>query len=548
MSNYLYVGMSSGPIFELMQYARATKEHWLASYMFSRYSQHMVREITEKLNGADVDYCLISPCLTPEQTKKPNPLAEEGDKRQLRIGLYSDRIFFRVRQDAEELARTVVVDAIDSAKTMLAEIMAKIIGRRADACKKAVEAVVYTCFIFRRADKIPLEEMNKVLDERELFAGDRPDEGTEAGNEWELLFDKEKLSSDRCTWISESALRGADLEDVAGARQPGYRNTQASNYYAVIVADGDGVGTVLGSTKNLDATECDNAVREISKGLLRYADKASLKVLDYETNAYPVYFGGDDMECFVPLCSMQKKQDFIDLIKQLDQVFTAVFKGDPDAAAAEDRKGIPGCEGCTASFGVNIVYFKYPLNKAINEAHQLLDQAKHADYTPAGAAPEDIRIKKNSVCIRLRKHSGQTSGIMLGKSDSADGQYNAWRAFDDYLSLHESETIIHQIHHRLMGQKALLLAMVQLPPEARRDRIIAWLQNQQEETPVSPTYTGRIADLLIALWECRQRQQSSKDEQLAFLNNIDGVFRLGELMDLHAAQTRDKEKKEEGAS
>ena len=548
MSKYLYVGMSSGPIFELMQYARATKEHWLASYMFSRYSQHMVKQISEKLGAANAGYVLISPSLTPEQTRKPNPLAMEGDKRQLRIGLYSDRIFFRVDEEKDALARAVVSEAVDAAKTMLAEMIAGIIGRPVKACKSSVDAVVYTCSVFRHAEKIPLKEMNMALDERELFAGDRPEEGEGTGDEWELLFDKEKLTSNRCRWISDSALRGADLEDVAGAKQKGYCDTQASNYYAVIVADGDGVGSVLGNTCKLDATVCDATVKQISEGLLKYADQASLAVLDYEANAYPVYFGGDDMEAFVPLYSTNKEQTFIDLIGQLDQIFDNIFKGNPLAASEKEREGIPGCERCTTSFGVNIVYFKYPLNKAINEAHELLVEAKSADYDKITKDTKKSSIKKSTVHIQLRKHSGQTSRIMLSKADSpADSGYNAWKAFGDYLALYDSETIIHQIHHRLVAQKAILLSLVQLDATVRRDRIVAWLENQQEETPISPTYQERLADLLIHLWECRLWKEDPQADRSEYLKNIDGIFRLGELMDRHAAQTRVKEK-EEGAS
>lgn len=550
MCEYLYVGMTSGPLLELMDYARATKEHWLASFMFSKYSQHIVQTISERLSATDAGYTLLSPALSLEQTRRANPMAEHEDIRQLRIGLYSDRIFFRVSVTEEENTRIVVDEAIGAAKNMLAQVVAKIVHQQTnpcaeavDTCLKTVESVVYTECIYRKANRLPLKEMNMALDERELFAGDRLDESAGSGDEWTLLFDKKKLCSEYCDWISDSDLHGADIERVAGTEHEGYRKTQASNYYAVIVADGDGVGTVLGNTSELGEI-CDSTVMSISKGLLIYANRASLEVLNYDSYAYPVYFGGDDMECFVPLYSMENDWSFLRLIQELDEHFDAIITGKDQEAG---NKGVPCCENCTTSYGINIVYFKYPLNKAIQEAHDLLSQAKESKYGRACRNSKDDSMKKNTVHIQLRKHSGQTSRIRLSKADIGDG-YNAWNAFQEYMELKESETIVHRIHYRLMAQKALMLSLVQLESvQKRTERIRAWLENQQEETPISPDYYEKLANLLIHLWECRLRCDKTSEEQTAYLNNVDGVFRLGELMDLHAPQTR-KRKKEDGAS
>lgn len=522
MSNYLYVGLSSGPVFELMQLARATKELWLSSYMFSQYSKHIVRELYEVFDDKRWAFTLISPNVTKEESERDNPMSGKDTVKDLRIGLYSDRIFFRIASNQDDLAvRDAVNAVIASSKKMLAEMMAPIVNDTVEACLDTVNAVVYTCSIYRKADVLPLDDMNRALDELELFAGNRPDETDGKTDRWVKLFNKDRLTKDYCKWINATNLRGADISKVAGQDRSGYKQAQVSKYYAIVVADGDGVGSVLGNTKN------DADIQKISKGLLKYAYEAAKAVMDYSQDAYPVYFGGDDMLFFVPLFSEQAGKTLWTLLKELDALFrTYIVKGN----GSQEWPPCPGCENCSVSAGVHIVYHKYPLNRAINETHSLLYAAKQSAYVTGQ--------KKNAVHVQLRKHSGQTSSFLVSKA--ALSNPCVWNSITAYFELHEQESIVHNIHHRLIQQQNILLQLLQLQ-ENRAERLAFWLGVMQEECPISADYTNRLVNVLTCLWDQRQhvepenttekaeREANTKEKQV-FLRSLDGVFRIGELM------------------
>lgn len=522
MNEYLYVGMSSGPIFELMQYARATKELWMSSYMFSRYAQHMVHLLYTNFDDAAWHFTLLSPNVTKEESERANPMSGNDTANDMRVGLYSDRIFFRVITDdqhTKEIVKAIVDKVILSAKEMLSQVVCSITGSDLEECRRIIHAVVYTCAIYREAPVLPLSDMNSALDELELFAGDRPDETEGSTDLFANFFDKEKLVPSRCQWIKDAFLRGADLSQVAGVNRQldSYYASQASKYYAVVVADGDGVGTVLGSA------DSDPLVQNISRALLRYAQSASKAVIDYSENAYPVYFGGDDMEFFAPLYSEKSGRTIWTLLDRLQDTFE---KGESSVCA------IDKCENCSVSVAVNIVYYQYPLSRAIAETHDMLWEAKNATafVNPICGAKPDT---KDCVHVQLRKHSGQTSRFLVTRRTHSDA--SPWDAVKEYFSLPQQSTLVHNIHHRLLLQKYVLLALLQ--ENNYETRLNSWLKVMQEEYPVSDDYINQLAKLICCMWEQRRTQcrneedeDKTKIERIDFLQDLDGVFRVGELL------------------
>lgn len=523
MNECLYVGMSSGPIFELMQYARATKELWMSSYMFSRYSQHMVCSLYEKFSEDAWQFTLISPNVPKENASRPNPMASQNQagKDDMRVGLYSDRIFFRIKTDeshTEETVREAVQEIIWMAKDMLAEVAGKITGTDRDECFRIISDVVYTCTVYRRAAVLPLDSMNKVLDELELFAGDRPDETDGTTDLFVKLFDKDRLTKEKCTWIDDNGLHGADISKVAGIHrsQNGYSKAQASKYYAVVVADGDGVGSVLGKAAS------DEHVQAISYALLNYAHKASQAVIDYSKDAYPVYFGGDDMEFFVPLFSEKPDQTVWTLLDTLDSLFHKCDDETGKAAVCQQK----GCENCSVSAAVNIVYYKYPLNRAISETHAMLGEAKAEATKFNNPSDKQYAQAKNCIHVQLRKHSGQTSRFMVTRHEH--NLSSAWKTVKEYFSLPVSDDLVHGIHHRLMKQQYILVHLLQ--QEDRDTRLDAWLKIMQEEYPVSADYIKYLKKMLCHMWDQRRKAPKAEEENALFLQDLDGVFRTGEML------------------
>lgn len=264
------------------------------------------------------------------------------------------------------------------------------------------------------------------------------------------------------------------------------------------------------------------------------------------------------MEFFVPLCGTGNKGGapsmLTDLVAKLDGIFKSLFS-EPDAGSEasdseRERKVISSVIEeaqkynseirCTPSLslGINIVYHKYPLDHAISEAHALLRKAKQAAYNDG--------TQKNSVCIHLRKHSGQQSGFIVHKA----GKESPWKAISEYIRLYEDVKILHAIHHRLLTQAPVLLCLLRLEKQEREQRLSAWINQMQKESPINESYQKTLKTLLTALWDGREKipeavpkgktevkkaeeeekQQRASEEIEHYINTLDGVFRFGELM------------------
>lgn len=162
--------------------------------------------------------------------------------------------------------------------------------------------------------------------------------------------------------------------------RPAFR--QYHKYFCILQADGDGIG---------------NAIKQL--GVPKDYSDFSTALADYGADAAdiinkhggkPIYIGGDDLLLLCPVCS--DKGTVFDLINDLDTAFQKVNLKVP----------------VSLSYGLNIVYYKYPLFEAIGEAYGILKKAKK--YKTAQGA------KKNSVSFQFTKHSGSAFQGVFSKA------------------------------------------------------------------------------------------------------------------------------------
>ncbi len=191
-------------------------------------------------------------------------------------------------------------------------------------------------------------------------------------------------------------------------------------YYAVVTADGDKMGQKIKSL----ATENVTGIRPLSEALYRFftAKEEDGDLYDLTTDTYGgilIYAGGDDILALLPV----KKEDntVLDYIQTLDKRFKKHVGDD-----------------VSLSFGVNIAYYKYPLRDAVNEAFDLLDNAK--SHAP------------NSVSVKLTKHSGQWFKMIQALSSDA---YTKWYALVEGV-LNETLALPHAFHHSVERYKAAI--------------------------------------------------------------------------------------------
>ena len=189
-------------------------------------------------------------------------------------------------------------------------------------------------------------------------------------------------------------------------------------YYAVVVADGDKMGQKI---KN-EATGSPENIKMLSKKLFNFFTKEDdiYKLVNESYKGELIYAGGDDILAFIPVKT--EHFTFLDFINTLDKRF----------------KELVG-EDVSLSFGVNIVYVKYPLRRAIKEAFNLLYKAK--DY------------KQNSIAIKTTKHSGQYFETKLSLGKSSYLEYK--KLVDNVLNKHIA--LPHAIQHTLKGYQYPLM-------------------------------------------------------------------------------------------
>jgi CRISPR-associated protein Cmr2 len=136
-----------------------------------------------------------------------------------------------------------------------------------------------------------------------------------------------------------------DTDTISGYRDDDQRSRDAENYFAVLHMDGDKMGERVKEIKDSEAH------RAFSQKLLSFATEHVQPIVESYDRAVLVYAGGDDVLALLPL------ESALDCAKELRSKFGEVVGG-------------------TASAGIAIGHYKYPLDRVLNASRAAEKVAK----------------------------------------------------------------------------------------------------------------------------------------------------------------------------
>ncbi|HFU4500917.1 TPA: type III-B CRISPR-associated protein Cas10/Cmr2 [Streptococcus suis] len=357
-----YYGITIGPVVDTLMMSSKPLGLWFSSYLFSEFSRRICQEV-QQLDGTEL--------LVPHFSD------DERSGQVSAVGMYPDRIIFS--SPADEIA---VREAVEKVRDWMDDLL---VGNAKDLVSSN-----YLYYHLVKLDRTDLEgqalirQISSALDSMELNAPyldgalvTRVRKFVSKNEEIKSspLFSncRTSLRTDLGLWGEEDKVRS--LEQICQNGVVDVANRKTSKYYAIIQADGDGVGKYIQDlTTNQD-------IKDFSKKMFDYAGGLTQLVKGY--GASLIYAGGDDLLVLAPMEQSDGRTIF-DLCKEINKAFCQIFG-----------------EQVSISFGVSIFYYKYPLYEAFKNAqYQLFGQAKQAEG-------------KKCISFYLQKHSGQSLQLLV---------------------------------------------------------------------------------------------------------------------------------------
>ena len=490
-----YAGFTIGPIHDVMRHSKKTRELWFGSYLFSWYMEKLTAELIAVDNGITFltpyvkqsyepncslggkfhDRFAAQSLLSPEEfhqnIKEANrqtlkyfsnlisDLKEQEEKKAGHSSLDAETVhdilkgyiqtrFFTI--DAEKIKQEIkqtgehgkktVVGVVDEYLNAMEDNFIFTPGKSANTCSrcKTLPGIIKVkekendedkqlilcplCFVKLRAHHI-----KKLLQERlQNHLTDGGELSYPATNEIAArdIFKKEDVKKN----LGDKKPEDISYEELAqifkAPIKPVYK------YFAIVQADGDNLGRLAAGMDD---------VTELSKRLFSFTDDAEEAIAEY--GGVPIYLGGDDVLAFLPV--FYGKSSILDFI----EIISEYYEADVDNNAGST----------TISFGLNLVYYKFPLAAALDKATSLLFNT--------------AKKEKNSLAVSLTKHSGSETSFNIKLDDLV------FALIRDMVNdlLNKKIKIPRGITYNLARSKTLL---AQLPD---KKRLTAFFQNNFNE-------------------------------------------------------------------
>jgi len=405
-----YIAYTIGPIydtiFNTLNGDNKTKKLKAGSYFFSYFMKNLLVNIQN-------DFEILVPYVGGDTLTKEHTM-----------GIFHDRFIAQ-----SEMTEDQIHILFDARLKMTLENLAKEIGQECSGNRLLNNMdnhlVVANEKDLRAIDDNIIFALNTVLDSMEL----------------QRSFPLEEKEKNCIALYQESMVktlaRVKTLENIAGI----------SHYYAVITADGDQMGQKI----KHEATEKPENIKEISEKLYHFFTEGDdiQKLTNEGFGGELIYAGGDDILAFMPVkCVHGTVMDYMGV---LNQRFRRIVG-----------------EDVSLSFGVSIVYCKYPLRDAIKMSFDLLHAAKST--------------AKNSVALKVTKHSGQWMETTL-QMDS-----KRYEAYSELLNemIHEQHMALpHAFHHSLNRYKDVVTAIYREESTASLEALFKVVYNDEKNEEVS---------------------------------------------------------------
>ncbi|NPA44451.1 MAG: type III-B CRISPR-associated protein Cas10/Cmr2 [Chlorobi bacterium] len=236
------------------------------------------------------------------------------------------------------------------------------------------------------------------------------------------------------------------LSEIFGIKEISEYLRTYHKYIAIIHADGDNMGKLIGSL------ETEDEINNFSKDLIEFSIKANEilagkrftqnDVTDWGYGAAPIYIGGDDLVFFAPVASRDRDGNYLtlfDLIDKLDRAFDDIFNKKDENNNYEKYKGMTENRPCL-TYGISITYYKFPLREAYELSKNLMYEVKNDKYKT-----------RNRIHFKLQKHSKQEyTGII-------DKNYNTFSKYRELLNSNlktpkgkDSDLFINSIYQKIL--------------------------------------------------------------------------------------------------
>lgn len=419
-----YLAINLGPIIKTFSMARKPKEFWAASYMFSYLMECILAHLQKEKNSLE----LISPAYEKENKERKgneeNPLVG--------VGLYPDRAFYAVKQEID--INSLLEDALKSfAKDIVLDVdVARNFFRIMTVCQEYPSSSEAIAGLNKALDVL---ELNQVAWDSDTF--DAILKYLRKANTnlplYKIAFNKDYYSI-------------GTLEEIAraNAKQIDY---SYQRYVCIVQADGDCMGKIVSSK------QMDGKLNDFSSRLIAFGNDACQRIKAF--GGLPIYAGGDDLLFIAPVCGTDGK-NILGLIGEIDEKYQKI-RDYVDQLKVEDKideggktKTVP--VHTSMSYGISIIYYKYPLYEAWEIARNML-------FSNAKQVPG-----KNAIAINLRKNSGSDFEVVMSKSLQI--HYN----LDDLIRFTPKESFVSAVAHKIRANEQLLGVLPKEEPFENLDK------------------------------------------------------------------------------
>lgn len=498
-----YIGITVGPIGDTISEASTPAALWFASRLFSDITRRICMEITREESFSNVQIY--------------SPYYSESIRTDDGVGKFHDRIIFSVDSyDKEVLDNTIARIKRETILGFAEEITTKTEPHRMEAFLEQYLQIHYVvvdeCRIQGQNCILALSPYLDALELMKTFPKEHSDNPVRA------LFQGEENNGNK--YIKESRLfkmikgemnqlkKSKDsiwtIEDIACDHGKVTEDVKRKRYFAVVQADGDGMGVFLNQLGN-------SRVTEFSEICLSYAESAAEMIGEY--GGMTIYAGGDDLLFLAPV-ENGKGDTVFSLCYKIQKLFRERIR---EKESLKDIQNIP-----TVSFGISIQYVKHPLYEALSHARELLARAK-CGITVQG------KEEKNNMTIELQKHSGQ-SFIIQVSNDS----YPEFERILELREKYEQEETVTSVIYILKNFQMLIDVMNREVREGRMSQEAyqtAWLNlfDNENQKPAEGYLKGICMEYYENFVKSRAKIRAAEKEDSS-LETLLCILRLGKFL------------------
>lgn len=396
-----YLAISIGPIIKTFSMARKPREFWAASYLFS----YLMQSILEVFDNE-------------KKTELLSPYYKKGDEPKIGVGLFPDRAFYKIK------GADINVDG------MLKEALFYF------ACRVNLPIQVVNSFFCimtvcedYETSSQAIDELNKQLDWVEL------NQNTWSPDDFDtVLRFLQHTTNDNPSPLFEIAFGKKrypidTLEEMANPKNMPITYSY-QRYVCIVQADGDNMGSIVSSS------QMEGQLFDFSQNLMEFGKSACTLIDDFD--GLPIYAGGDDLLFIAPVCGKGGKTIF-DLIETIDEKYKQIQEIVREKNIEVKKNGITEKINTSMSYGISVIYYKYPLYEAWEIARNML----------FGFAKKQVD-GKNAIALNLRKNSGSDFRLMLSKSSD---EYSCLKSL---IESTPGETLVSSVAHKVRTNTPLL--------------------------------------------------------------------------------------------